>query len=281
MGRTSFDFFIFSSIYIACCALLMIYQADALLALEYNDPIYLSFVFFSTICSYNFHWYLTPDVPTERVRVRWTQQHKTLHFLLFFIGLTGSAVFFFFLLKYWIWLSGGVLLTFLYSAPKISYPPFRWLRKIAVGKTFFLAFVWVYVTTILPVVFAGNQWHLADILFCANRFFLVYAICIIFDYRDRANDREDGIRSMITYFNEKGIDRLFYATLALLAVSSIVLAYTGFGLVNAGILLIPGIITLALYKNSKSNLSDYLYYFVLDGLMMLSGLIMVVISFLS
>lgn len=281
MGRTLFDFFVFSSIYIALCALLMVGQSNYLLNLEYTKWPYFGFVFFSTICSYNFHWYLTPDVPTERIRVRWTQQHKTLHFLLFFIGLAGSAAFFFFLTKYWLWLGGGAILTFLYSAPKIRFRPFNWLRKIAIGKTLFLAFVWMYVTTIIPVALSEHPWTLNDLLFCANRFFLVYSICIIFDYRDRLNDRQEGIRSMITYFDEKGVDRLFYLSMALFLLTTLALAYIGFTIFVCISLLIPGTLTLALYRTAKANMSDYLYYFVLDGLMMGSALITLFVHFLT
>ena len=38
-------------------------------------------------------------------------------------------------------------------------------------------------------------------------------------------------------------------------------------------MIIIGLVVLALYKTAKRNFSDYLYYFVLDGLMMLSALL--------
>jgi hypothetical protein len=41
-------------------------------------------------------------------------------------------------------------------------------------------------------------------------------------------------------------------------------------------LLVPGVIVLLLYNYAKRNFSDYLYYFILDGLMMLSALLMLV-----
>ena len=48
------------------------------------------------------------------------------------------------------------------------------------------------------------------ILFVISRFFFVYAICIMFDFRDRADDKATGIRSMVTAFSEKGVDGLFF-----------------------------------------------------------------------
>jgi hypothetical protein len=43
------------------------------------------------------------------------------------------------------------------------------------------------------------------------------------------------------------------------------------------ILIIPGIILFSIYNRAKHSISDYLYYFVLDGLMMLSALLMAIL----
>jgi 4-hydroxybenzoate polyprenyltransferase len=145
-----------------------------------------------------------------------------------------------------------------------------------VGKTIFLATVWAYVTTVLPLIIAGAEWSGGPVLFVIGRFFLIYAICIPFDYRDREDDRKAGIRSLITLLNEKGIDRLFTGSLIVYGLSTLGLAffhYPGFYIL---LLLIPGILTAVLYNRAKRDFSDYLYYFVLDGLMMFSGLLMLI-----
>jgi len=274
----AFNFFIFSSIYIALCAMLMVTQTNKLLHLDYNFRQYLLFVFFSTLCSYNFHWYLTPLTPAEELRVRWTQQHKILHLLFFTAGLIGSCIYFFYFTGYFLWMSISVLLTFLYSAPKLPFRPFYLLRKIAIGKTIFLSFVWMYVTTFLPIIFSGKKWQANDILFCISRFFLIYSICIIFDYRDRENDKQEGIRSLITYLDNSGVKKLFNSSLLIFGISIFSLHFTGITLPVTLLLLIPGVITLSLYNFATRNFSDYLYYFILDGLMMLSALFTAFIS---
>jgi len=55
------------------------------------------------------------------------------------------------------------------------------------------------------------------------------------------------------------------------------LLFTGSSLLSVIVLLIPGFILVLLYPYAKRNFSDYLYYFVLDGLMMLSGLLMLIL----
>jgi 4-hydroxybenzoate polyprenyltransferase len=254
----------------------MVWQTSALLLGTPPSERLVGFVFFSTICSYNFHWYLTPYSVNPSSRALWTQRHKILHFILYLVGLVGSAVYFFYLLSHLAALCFGAFFTFLYSAPKLPHPIFRRLRDIAVGKTIFLAIVWTYVTTALPLLIAEANWGGGPILFVISRFFLIYAICIPFDYRDREDDRKDGIRSLITLLNEKGIDRLFICSLAIFGLSTLGLAffhYPGFYIL---LLLIPGILTALLYNRAKKDFSDYLYYVVLDGLMMFSGLLMLI-----
>jgi hypothetical protein len=185
MGRSVFrkivDYFVFSSLYIAICAVVMIWQTSWLLLGSSPPGRLLGFVFFATICSYNFHWYLTPRSAEPSYRVLWTHHHKTLHFVLYLTGLVGSGVYFLYLLAWFPALCFAVLLTFLYSAPKLPWPIFRQLQKIAIGKTLFLASVWVYVTTVLPLIIQDAKWHPSFVLFVASRFFFIYSLCILFD----------------------------------------------------------------------------------------------------
>jgi 4-hydroxybenzoate polyprenyltransferase len=274
--KKAFDFFIFSSLYIALCAVLMTYQTFHLLG---NFPININlifFIFFSTICSYNFHWYLTPYSVASSQRVLWTQKNKTLHIILYFIGLAGSVFYFYLEKQHWIAICFGAVFTFLYSAPKLPQTFFKDLKKIAVGKTLFLAFVWTYVTTVLPLIVANVVWKNDFTLFILSRFFLIYAICILFDYRDREDDKRDKIISMITFLNEKGIDILFAVSIIFFATTTIWLYWYSYSWFSIAILLTPGIIVALLYNYAKKNFSDYLYYFTLDGLMMLSALLMLV-----
>lgn len=268
-----FDLLVFSSCWIAVCAVLMVCQTNQLLYLQYDIPSYYIFVFFSTLCSYNFHWYLSANAASENIRVRWTQHHKTLHLVLTGIGGLVSVWYYFHFIEHWFWVSGSALLTFLYSAPKLPYRPFTWLKRIAIGKTIFLAFVWMYVTTFLPIAIDDHHWNMPALLFCLHRFFLIYAICIIFDYRDRDYDKKEGIRSMITYFEDRGINTLFNLSLLVFALSGMALYFYGYSLLIIALLLAPGAIVWVLFPVAKKNFSDYLYYFVLDGLMMFSALL--------
>ncbi|MGC4034697.1 MAG: hypothetical protein QM764_01960 [Chitinophagaceae bacterium] len=276
MFRPFLRLFIYSNVFIACCAVAMVYQTYQLMLQQPPDFNLLYFVFFATITSYSFHWYLTyhSEIPSDRIQ--WTNTHRYIHVSLFIIGLLGVAYFFFSLIKHWPWLILSAVITFLYSAPKIPQKHFRLLRKIAVGKTIFLAFVWMYATTILPVLVSGKAFTTEIIYFIAGRFFLIYAICILFDYRDRNDDKAAGIRSMITYLTERGIDILFAISLIAFVAFTFLMLNGNSSLKSVVFLLIPGIITATLYNYGKRTLNDLFFYFILDGLMMFSSLLMII-----
>ncbi len=268
-----FDFFLFTSLFVSGCAVVMVYQTYALIL---NTPLnihFAAFVFFSTVCSYNFHWALTPTSSAPSQRLQWDEKHKRHHLLLAVIGLTGAVIFFFYFKEKWFYILPSAVLSFLYSAPKIPYPFFQLLKKIAIGKTIFLAAIWTYVTAALPVLIEGSFSEKA-ILFCIGQFFFIYAICILFDFRDKEDDKADGIRSMITYFNDQGVKALFLISITVFIILSILLQRTGVAWPNILLLIFPSLLLIGLFNHSKRNFSDYLYYFVLDGLMMLSGLLL-------
>lgn len=269
-------FFVYSNLFIAVCAVLMVNQTSQLL-LNSSPGIHLTaFVFFATLCSYSFHWYLTASSVLPSPRITWLKKNHAVHLVLFFVGLAGSAVFFFYLLPIWPWLLVSAFVTFLYSAPKIPHQYFRALRKVAIGKTIFLAFVWMYVTTVLPIVESGAAWSSDFFLFMISRFFFIYAICILFDLRDREDDKAAGIRSLITYLNETAISNLFVISLVLFSASSLWMLNYNHRILDIILLLIPGFITAALFRYASRHFSDLLYYFVLDGLMALSALLMLI-----
>jgi len=276
MGKRLFFFFVYSNLFIAGCAVAMVEQTYRLMLDRPVNIHFLFFVLFSTLCSYSFHWYLTANSVLPSPRIRWIEKNRYIHVAFFITGLTGAGIFFFFLLPHWHWLLLSALVTFLYSAPKIPHPFFRALRKIALGKTIFLALVWMNVTTLLPLLIAGEPWRTDFTLFTMGRFFLIYAICILFDYRDRQDDKTAGIRSLITYLDERGILYLFSFSLLVFAVTTACLYLYDYPVAIIIILLIPGIITAGLYNYARRNFSDLLYYFILDGLMAFSALIMLI-----
>jgi 1,4-dihydroxy-2-naphthoate octaprenyltransferase len=146
------------------------------------------------------------------------------------------------------------------------------------GKTIFLAFAWMHVTTLLPMVMNLHTLDIHHVWFAVNRFFYIYAICILFDYRDVEEDRKAGIKSLITFLHDKGVDILFWGSIVVVLITQFLLL-DYFTTAEAIVLLVPAVILSLLYYPSKRSFSDYLYYFVLDGLMMLSAPLLLLIKF--
>ena len=276
MGKKIFDLFIYSNIFIAICAVVMAMQTSEVLLQEPPNRDLLFFIFFASICSYSFHWWLTTDSVVPSPRIDWTRKFRYVHLALFFIGLAVAAFFFYRLIDYWPVLLLSAAMTFLYSAPKIPHPFFRALRQLALGKTIFLALVWMIVTTLLPAWISARPWTGETTLFCTSRFFQIYAICIIFDYRDREDDKKQGVKSLITYLSDTGIYHLFYFSLLVFLLSTCLLLFYGYPFLTIAILLLPGIVTAFLFDYAKRHFSDWFYYFLLDGLMALSAFIMLI-----
>lgn len=256
----------------------MVAQTGFLFHVQFPLAVY-AFVLSGAVCSYNFHWYLTPpETSTPSKKLQWNFSNKSLHFFLFLTSLAGAALSALFLIEQWFWLGVTAFLTFLYSAPKIEHPLFLFLRRIAIGKTIFLAVAWTHVTVLLPLLIAGEEFEQQHFWFIVNRFFFIYSICIVFDRRDVESDRAAGIKSLVTYFSPTGVDRLFWMSVVVAVLSSILLLHS-LPVTLVVVLIIPALLMGLLYNYCKRNSSDYLYYFLLDGLMALSAAILILANF--
>jgi 4-hydroxybenzoate polyprenyltransferase len=98
----------------------------------------------------------------------------------------------------------------------------------------------------------------------------------LFDYRDRDDDKADGVRSLITFLSDRHIQMLFYSSFAVFAICTIALYYYGFSWLVIGVLLLPGIVVAFSYNKATRTFADLYYYFFLDGMMAASALLMLV-----
>lgn len=274
-NRKFFDFIIFSNIFIALCAVAMAGYSTHLFSLGFPPAHFAGFLFFSTLASYSIHWYLT-DETTEITasRTPWLSRNKWLHATFFVISSIGCA---FFLLKelgYIKWIVPAIFLTLLYTAPKFPFQPFTTLKKFILGKTILLALMWTYVTSALPFFIISKPWEPVYTLFFINRFTLIFPICILFDLRDKDYDKLTGVKSLVTLLPPKKIKIVFNIFVMLHVITALLIAYfSDFGLVDNFILLIPIILTFSLYNRAIKTKNDYLFYFILDGLMALSPIL--------
>ncbi|HMQ70426.1 MAG TPA: hypothetical protein PKA90_15680 [Ignavibacteria bacterium] len=263
---------IFGNIFISVCAVVMSLYTYYTFGTE-PDAIYLLFIFFATLTSYSFHWYLTPDVSGPSPRFDWVDKNKKILFLLFLISISATSMLIYQLRDHFFILAVTAILTFIYSAAKIAEKPFVYLRKIIIGKTAYLALIWTFVTAVLPLVISRHDINYSEILFILNRFLLIYTICILFDYRDREEDRRNKVKNFVGQLSRKTLKNFYFFFLGLFFLSAVLMYFNGTGTLDMIIILIPGILLLFTFEYSVNTISDYWYYFFLDGLMMMSGVL--------
>ncbi len=271
----AFNYFIFGNFFIAVCAAVMFMQVKYTFGLNI-DNYFIPFIFLSTLCSYSLHWSLTDHLNPDSVRLEWTSRRRKFLIWLLIISFISADLSFIPISRYYEILLPLAFITFMYTAPKIPLQPFLFIRKIAVLKTTYLAMVWVFTTTALPVLVSGAGWKTEMTYFTLNRLFLIFPICVLFDYRDREEDRLEGIKNIATALTPRGLDYVFAFCMALNIISAILFqsAYNSWPYTLS--CLVPTVALIFTYRISKNSKSDVWFYFYLDGLMALSGLIVLI-----
>lgn len=231
----------------------------------------------ATLLSYNLHWYLMSEKSGMTLRMTWTIQHKNM---LLFLSIAGAAAAFYFwlhLLHWWLPVSIPAIIALVYTAPNV--PALNTLKIIAYGKTFLLAFTWTYVTVLLPLIIFNHGFTQVQLVFCLSRFSLIYAICLLFDNRDSEEDLNQGLITLPTRVSARTIGFIFYTMIIFHVFITLTLIQYDFPRKEVPGLILPGIILAFLYRRSIQRPSDYLYYFILDGLMMLSAMLSIMMAF--
>lgn len=275
--KSVFNYFIFGNFFIALCAVVMFWQANNMFALNI-DPYFIPFIFFSTLCSYSLHWSLTKHLNPDSARLNWTSRHKKFLIGLFIISFICTDITFIPIARFYMTLLPLAFITFMYTAPKIPLKPFLFIRKIAVLKTTYLTLVWVFTTSVLPVLVSGSAWKYETTLFVVNRFFLIYPICVLFDYRDREEDRLEGIKNIATALSSRGLDYVFSICMILNLLSAFMFQNVFGNWFYTAICIVPALLLIFTYRISKNSKSDLWFYFYLDGLMALSGVIVFIVQ---
>lgn len=242
-----------------------------------NNAILL-FVFFATLLTYHVHSLINGIYLPTTARHVWNSQNKPLLVIMIGIALAGTVYFFLPFVHRPIPFVLAGLLTFLYSAPNLRGKAFAFLRSIAVGKTFYLAFMWTFSTTLLPLLALDADTSTTNNAFTLSRFFLVYPICILFDRRDMQEDRSKGIRALPTLLNDKSLGYIYYGSLFLSMFFALAFNWPDFH-ISSFFLFLPPLICMFLFGFTRHRKGDLLYYIVLDGLMMLSAVLQAIYLF--
>lgn len=264
-------FILSHSIFIAVCALALTFQTALLLQINIDLFVY-GFIFFATLCSYNFYWILSKLSFATKRNIPAILKKQATGCLMLFISSVGllycllqSAVPFHFV-------ATAFLLTVLYAVPLLPFSFLKFTRKAGVLKTILLAFTWAYVTVIIPLQKDYGLLNGADLFILSRRFLFMLMLCIIFDNRDKDLDKIRGLRSLATDLRASTLRLLIYIIFILLFSSNFLFRNYGITLSQSIALQVSTLALLAVYFYSNKKQGYLFYYFFVDGMMLFSAL---------
>jgi 4-hydroxybenzoate polyprenyltransferase len=264
-------FILSHSIFVAVCAVALAFQTALLLQFD-PDPFVYGFIFFATLCSYNFYWIISKISFAERADIGEVLRKETTGFMLLIIAGTG-------LLYCWYrsqipfeLVVTAITLTVIYSIPLLPVPFLRFTRKAGVLKTILLAFTWSYVTVLIPLQKDYDLLTAADLFIFSRRFLFMLMLCIIFDNRDKDIDKIRGLHSLATVLRPAVLQFVIYCIFGLLFLSNFMYNQYGLSFAQSVALQVSTVALLVVYFLSQKKRSYLFYYFIVDGLMLFSAL---------
>jgi len=264
-------FILSHSIFIAICAVALAFQTAQLLQFETHVSIY-GFIFFATLCSYNFYWLLSKFSFAGKSFFTGLLKKESASVCLLIFSAAGLL---FCLLKSPLQtghVATALLLTIVYSIPLLPFKFLRFTRKAGVLKTTLLAFTWVYVTAFLPMQKSYALLDSADFFILTRRFLFMLMLCIIFDSRDIAVDKIRGLRSLATDLNPATLQILIYSIFVVMFATNFLCTFYGMTGYQSIALQTSTIALLVVYFYSTKKQDYFFYYFMVDGLMLFSAL---------
>jgi len=272
------EFILFSSIFIAACAVAFCIETNILLNLPLNSFSFYCFVFGATLLQYNLHYSTKKTAVKDSERLRWSHSNKKLHFLLLVVGaLLILFSFFYFQLKHFIVLALLGTISFLYSFPFLPFSKKRRIKDFGLLKIVTLSLLWTLVTVWFPVSNVPEDGILFTFVF-VKRFVFMFILCLLFDLRDIQIDRNENINTLPVMLGKNQSYNLSYILLILFLVLSL-LQYLYLPQLPFFIaMLISGVVTFIIIEWTKKTNSDFIYLAGVDGMMLLQAILVYLFS---
>ncbi len=249
------SFFVYANFWVSLCVLALTYQSFCQLGLQ-TDSRYIGFVFFSTLLLYNFQRLFFSKkyfTASKSSRHQWIVKNKKLLIGICLISVVFVLYFFLSLKrdeKIALILIG--LLSLSYFMPGLN------LRRIPGLKASFLAGMWTIVTLVFPLWMYRQEMDLALI---GERFLFMLPLCIIFNVRDIAFDRDSGIRTLPVLI---GIQKTKSICLLLLLFFCILVLRNGID-AESSALCLSALITGWMIQGVRMDSKEMYYAFFLEG----------------
>lgn len=265
-------FLFYHHIIIALCAAALCVQTKLFYSIFDYPLTLIAFVFLATLFSYNVHFTLAAQKNNDSGQLTWFRQQKS--FNLFFNLVT-------LLLMLWFWwkirsvthlIIISIIINFTYTGPLLLKKPVKLPALLTFKKSYFIGFVWSYVTVVLPLAFFKVEPQLNEIFLFMNRMMLVSLATMIFDYRDKIQDFESGVHTPANLMNEKQFTLFFWLNVLVYFFTVFVLAARFHNYIHL-LQLIPGFVLIYQLNQSKKETGEYFYLGWVDGVLILASLL--------
>ncbi|NVO18266.1 MAG: hypothetical protein HXX13_01115 [Bacteroidetes bacterium] len=274
------DYLLFGNIYIAACAVSIALSTFLFLHKE-PDILLLCFIFFLTIISYDLHAYFNPLLVQSSVRMSWIRVNKSTLLISMIVAFAAACYCFFLLHHLFSWFLLLTLLTLIYSLPRIFPPLNDYLIFIQKIKVFYLSMIWLMVTVFTPIISSGSKIDFFAILGISSTYFLILLVCLIFDERDKNQLSYEQRASILKKLNNQKTSMFFHSVLMLAVGSTIIkeILYPDLYIFTAN--LIAQIAVLLVFITRKTDRTDYWYYLLVDGILLIPGLMLFLLKMSS
>ena len=272
------EFILFSSLFIAACAVGFCIETNILLGLPLNSFSFYCFVFGATLLQYNLHYSAKKVAVKNSERLRWSHQNKKLH--LFFLVAGGILIlfsFFSFKLKHFIILACLGAVSFLYSFPFLPFGKKKRIKDYGLLKILTLSLLWTLVTVWFPVNSMVEDMALFTFVF-VERFIFMFILCLLFDLRDIEIDRRENINTLAVMLGRKGCYNLSYGLLLLFLVIALLQLLYVPQLALFIAMVISCLVTIVIIERTKKTNSDFIYLAGIDGMMLLQAILVYLFS---
>lgn len=279
----SVDFLLYSSIFMAICAVVLCMETSWLLSIPLHQPGFYLFVGCSTLLQYNLHYYIKTKHPSTDRRTTWSVKHKKVHINLIILSTFGIlAGLFTFTLNHFIIAGILGLLTLLYSFPLLPFGSRKRLKDFGLIKILLLTLTWTIITVWLPLAELG--WDNDSWLLFIRRFLFMAALCLAFDIKDKYTDLESNIHTIPNRIGTQRSYQLIYCLLLLFVGFSIYYQQQESNLYQFNAMLLSAFATFLVIEHSKMLLTEknravsvnspqlhYLFLGGIDGMMFLQA----------
>jgi 4-hydroxybenzoate polyprenyltransferase len=268
------SFLLYSNLFIAISAVAMSLETLALMGEAGRLWILQGEVFAATLCIYAMHRLVSLQRLREELvneRFRTIRTLRRLIWVVLAFSITLGAILF------W-WLKFNTQLALVLPAIlSLGYVLPFWqnkrLRDFHFLKIFLIAGVWAYVTVFLPSLEADQPIDLVLFLRFSERALFIFAITLPFDIRDWEIEKANGVQTIPSLI---GVPATVYLGLSCLLLW-VAACWGLYAPIAAGLLTVVALLTAGLVWGSRRPQPDYYFTGLLDGTMLLQGVVVVLV----